>query len=95
MNRFAVRKGSENSDPLCADLLALAERELSAFFNAVKQVFGSEQARYSAEDWLHELIEIDGLPSTAREWRSLTAKVCARLASQVSPSSVTAEPQIA
>ena len=49
--------------------MMMAERELSAFFNAITELFGSEQAELSAEDWLHELIEIDGLPASTREWR--------------------------
>jgi nucleoside-diphosphate-sugar epimerase len=57
----------------------MAEWELSAFFSAVTQLFGSEQADLSAEDWLHELIEIDSLPTSAREWRTITAKVSTRL----------------
>jgi len=40
-----------------------------------RQLYGPEQAELSAEDWLHELIEIDGLPASAREWRLITAKV--------------------
>jgi hypothetical protein len=47
--------------------MTMAERELSAFVNAVTQLFGSEQAELSAEDWLQELIEIDGLPFSTRE----------------------------
>ena len=50
------------------------------------ELFGSEQAELSAEDWLQELIEIDGLPASAREWRLITAKVSTRLASRVSAS---------
>ncbi len=75
--------------------MTMAERELSAFFNAVTRVFGSEQAELSAEDWLRELAEIDGLPASAREWRSITAKVSTRLASRVNASSLSTEPQIA
>ena len=75
--------------------MTMAERELSAFFNAVTQLFGAEQAELSAEDWLHELIEIDGLPTSAREWRFITAKVSTRLASRVRASSLSTEPQIA
>jgi FlaA1/EpsC-like NDP-sugar epimerase len=67
----------------------MAERELSAFFNAVTQLFGTEQAKISARDWLRELIEIEGLPASAREWRSITAKASTRLASRVSASSLT------
>jgi len=77
----------------------MAERELSAFFKAVTQLFGSEQAELSADDWLHELIEIDGLPASAREWRLITPKVLTRLASRVNASSrsssLSPEPQIA
>ena len=61
----------------------MAERELSAFFNAVTQLFGPELAELSAEDWLHELLEIDALPTSAHEWRLITAKVSTRLASRV------------
>ena len=75
--------------------MTMAERELSAFFNAVTQLFGSEQAELSAEDWLQELIETDGLPASTREWRSITAKVSTRLASRVRASSLSPEPQIA
>jgi hypothetical protein len=79
--------------------MTMAERELSAFFNAVTQLFGSEQAELSAQDWLRELIELDGLPASAREWRLITARISTRLASRVNPSSrsssLTTELQIA
>jgi hypothetical protein len=88
MNPLARYKPSKHSTPRCADLMAMAERELSAFFNAVTQSFGSEQAELSAEDWLQELIEIDALPASAREWRSITAKVSTRLPSGVNASSL-------
>ena len=91
MNPLAGYKPSRNSNPGCSDLITMAERELSAFFNAVTQLFGSEQAQLSAEDWLHELIEIDGLPTSAREWRLITAKVSTRLASRVNASSLSTE----
>ena len=91
MNPRARYEPSSNSNPRCADLMTMAERELSAFFNAVTQLFGSEQADLSAEDWLHELIEIDGLPASAREWRLITAKVSTRLASRVPSSSLSTE----
>lgn len=86
---------STNSNSGCADLITAAEREFSAFFNVVTQSFGSEQARRSAEDWLLELIEIDGLPASTREWRLITAKASARLASRVRASSPSTELQIA
>jgi hypothetical protein len=99
MNRLARYKPSQTSDSGCTDLMTMAERELSAFFNAVAEVFGAEQAEISAEDWLQEVIDIDGLPASTREWRLITAKASTRLASRVSasslPSSVLTEPQIA
>jgi alkylhydroperoxidase/carboxymuconolactone decarboxylase family protein YurZ len=99
MNPLAHYKPSNNFNPPCPDLMTMAERELSAFFNAITQLFGSEQAEISAEDWLQELIEIDGLPASTREWRLITAKVATRLARRVRASSLSSslstEPQIA
>ncbi|MGB8010622.1 MAG: hypothetical protein WCF68_03350 [Terriglobales bacterium] len=99
MNPLARYELPKNSNHPCPDLMTMAERELSAFFNAITQLFGPEQAELSAEEWLQELIEIDALPASAREWRLLTAKVSTRLASRVSASSLSAspsnEPQIA
>ncbi len=95
MNPVARYKPSTYFSPACTGLMTMAERELSAFFNAVTELFGSEQARLSAEDWLQELIKIDGLPASTREWRLITAKVSTRLASRVRASSLSPEPQIA
>jgi hypothetical protein len=89
MNPLAPYKSSKNSNPHCADFMAMAERELSAFFNAVAQLFGSVQAEISAEDWLRELIEIDGLPASTHEWRLITAKASTRLASRLTTSTTT------
>ena len=95
MTPLARYEPLKNSNHPCPDLATMAERELSAFFNAITQLFGSEEAEISAEDWLQELIAIDGLPTSAREWRLITAKVLARLASRVSSSSLSTEPQLA
>jgi hypothetical protein len=91
MNPVARYKPSSNSDSRCADLVTMAEQELSAFFNAVTDLFGLEQAKISAEDWLRELIAIDGLPASTREWRLITTKVSTRLASRVNASSLSTE----
>jgi hypothetical protein len=95
MNPLVRRNPSNSSNLGCADFIAMAERELSAFFNATTQLFGSEQAELSAEDWLQELIEVDDLPASTREWRLITTKVLTRLASRVSASSLLTERQIA
>jgi hypothetical protein len=95
MNPLARHKPPKNSNPTCPALMTMAERELSAFFQAVSQSFGSEQAELSAEDWLHELTEIAGLPASTRELRLITAKASTRLASRVTASSLLTELQIA
>ena len=95
MHPLARYKSSKDSNPPCPDLVTMAERELSAFFKAITRLFGSEQAELAAEEWLRELIEIHALPTSAREWRSITAKVSTRLASRVRASSFFTEPQIA
>ena len=57
--------------PTDADLMVIAERELGAFITAVTELFGPEQARLAAEDWVNELKLIDAPPGpTRREWRS-------------------------
>jgi hypothetical protein len=93
MNPFSLSKGSEDAELDCADFVTMAELELSAFFRAVTELFGSDQAEISAEDWLHELIESDGLPSSIREWHGMSAKASGRLAGRVGASSQWVEPQ--
>ena len=88
MNSLARSRPSKNSDHPCPDLTMIAERELSAFFNAVTQLFGSEQAELSAKDWLQELMVAEGLPASTREWRLITAKASTRLATRLSVSSL-------
>ncbi len=83
MNQLMLNKGLKNYSSACADLMTMAERELATLFNVVRELFGSDQADLSAEDWLQELNASNGLPASAREWRLLTVKVFARLASRV------------
>jgi hypothetical protein len=61
-----------------------AERELSAFTGAVTELFGTEQARVSTEDWLEELTLMDR-PSRSmeRKWRTVTIAAAARLAKRL------------
>jgi hypothetical protein len=91
MNPIAAYHSSQYSNPRSTSLMKAAEQELSAFFNAVLQLFGKEQAELSAEDWLHELTEANGLPSSNRNWRSITARVSTRLATRVSVSPLPTE----
>jgi hypothetical protein len=62
----------------------IAERELSAFISAVTQLFGPEEAKLSAGDWLDELELMDNPPrSTSRDWRAVTIAASARLADRL------------
>jgi len=59
----------------------LAERELSAFFAAVETLFGPEQAKLSAEDWLDAAEQVLGPNETnSRDCRGLTIIAASRLA---------------
>jgi hypothetical protein len=86
MNQLALNKRPKDQNPPCGDLMTMAEEELAAFLSAVTELFGSEQAQLSAEDWLHELLAIHDLPASTREWRLVTVKASARLASRVNAS---------
>jgi hypothetical protein len=71
-------------DSTYADQIQLAERELSAFIRAVTQLFGSEEAKLSASDWLDESELMDCPPlSTSRNWRAVTIAAAARLANRL------------
>jgi len=46
----------------------MAERELAAFMSAVTDLYGPEQARIAAEDWVEQFESMDTLPGlTPRE----------------------------
>jgi hypothetical protein len=76
------------SNSLYADEVHVAERELSAFMSAVADLFGPEQARLSAEDWLDESELMDSPPrSTSRDWRAVTVAASARLANRLTVAS--------
>jgi hypothetical protein len=76
-------KGKSLCNSTCEDQINMAERELSAFIRAVTELFGPEQARLSAEDWLDELELRDSLPrATSRDWRAVTVAAAARLANR-------------
>ena len=72
---------------LASGFLILAEKELSAFIRAVDKLFGAEQARQSALDWIEELGHIDW-PSgeSIPDWRRATVGASARLGALLSGS---------
>ena len=72
------------SNSLYTDQMHLAERELAAFIGAVTELFGPQQARLSAEDWLDEAELIDSPSrSTSRDWRVVTVAASSRLANRL------------
>jgi hypothetical protein len=76
--RFHFMNGKTGAD---ADLMAVAVRELGAFIGAVTELFGPEQARLAADDWINELELMDDLPGPAkRHWGSITVAALAQLA---------------
>ena len=72
------------SNSLYADQMHLAGRQLISVHRAVAQLFGTDQARISVEDWLDESGSIDASPrSTHRDWRAITIAASVRLANRL------------
>ena len=70
-----------------AQHLASDERELSAFVTAVHQLFGPEQARYAADNWMGELEQTDWISEAqAIDWRAITIVAAASLSGATSVS---------
>lgn len=59
-----------------------AERELGALLAAVTELFGADQARQAAEDWLSELESLETLPNNG-DWRPITIAAAKRLAQRL------------
>ena len=83
MNQLFANKPTENHNSLCAQMMSMGERELAALLSAVRELFGSEQARLSAEDWLQELAGINAVPGSVHAWRHITLLAISRLAQRV------------
>ena len=70
--------------PMCAELTNIAERELAMFVGAVTKLFGAEEARRSAVEWLEQLEVLEVLPGLARDdWRAITIAASERLADRM------------
>ena len=83
MNLLSVKEPTEHRNSACAELTTMAERELAALFSAVTELFGPEQARLAAEDWLHLFEGMNRLPASTREWRRVTIEILALVAKRV------------
>lgn len=72
------------SNSIYEEQIHLAERELSSFMSAVKELYGAEEARLSSDEWLDESDLMDSPPrSEVRDWRAITIAASARLANRV------------
>ena len=64
----------------CSDLKTMATFEFITFTRVVAELFGPEEARVCAEDWLDEVASRDSLPGHRTcEWRLVTVAALARL----------------
>jgi hypothetical protein len=69
------------------DYLNMAERELSAFLRAVETLFGLDQAKLAAEDWLEAAEQVPGSNQpTNHDWRAVTIAASSRLAHRLADS---------
>ena len=81
-----MNERDEFSDSIYEQQTRLAERELFSFLAAVTELYGPEQARASAEDWLGEAELMDSPPrSEDRNWRAVTIAAAARSANRLNP----------
>jgi hypothetical protein len=63
-----------------AELVTAAERELRAFVCAVTQLYGAEQSKLSAIDWLDEFESINNIQESASyDLRLVTVRAAVRL----------------
>ena len=83
MNQLSHNEPFQYGNSICAEPMIRAERELSAFFSAVAELLGPEQAALAAKDWLQQLEVMTDLPASPHEWRALSIEVSARLAKRV------------
>lgn len=84
-----MNEQEEFSDSLYEEQTHLAERELASFMGAVTTLYGPDQARIAAQDWLDESDLMDSAPrSEARNWRAVTIAASARLANRVNASAL-------
>jgi hypothetical protein len=75
-----VNKKESFQTPACSELVRKAERELGAFISAVAELYGAEDARLSAIDWLDQFESINNMPgSTSHDWRLVTIRATVRL----------------
>jgi hypothetical protein len=69
---------------MMTDLLLTAERELASFYGAIERMYGSEEARRAAHDWIDEVESMDSpVNGVLPNWRRATIVAADCLASRV------------
>jgi hypothetical protein len=70
---IVMQRTEQSCVELATELFPGAEKELTAYARAVQELFGSEQARQSIDDWVGELESMD-LPAAGAipDWRRVT-----------------------
>ena len=64
----------------------MAERELTAFYTAVNEMFGNAEAAFAANEWIDEARSLDSpLGLQISDWRRVTIRASARLAQHLAP----------
>jgi hypothetical protein len=80
LRRILINHRSGDDNLACNNLMTVAEREFVMFTRAVTELFGPEESKLSARDWLDEVASMDYLPAPmSREWRFITVAALARL----------------
>ena len=79
-----MNKQEPFQSPAYSKLVRKTERELGAFISAVTQLYGAEQARLSAIDWLDQFESINDVSgSTTHDWRLVTIRAAACLVNRL------------
>ena len=64
-------------------VISSLEDRIPAFFSAVGELFGPEEAALAAKDWLQQLKAIKTLPVLPRQFRQLSINASGRLAKRL------------
>jgi len=87
--------GVPDQEESMAELLATAERELSAFVIAVNQLFDDEQGLKAANKWLEELERTDWVSeASVIDWRKVTIAAAAKFVKGVTLNSTNLKGEI-
>lgn len=80
----SIAETQQASAGMMNDLLLTAERELASYYGAIERMYGSEEARKAAHDWIDKVETMDSPVNGALpNWRRATIVAADCLASRV------------